>query len=166
MFKRNNKLPETDKKFTLQNPDNEQKSVSKSKKLKTNFFASLSKKITDKYIKKNNKKKDNVVNSETVINLKNKYKWTEIQRIIEQLEIEETDINDLERFFIRNLDMKNSFNKIFAEQMGREFLQSFFCLPVYVVRYQSPSMRLMLNHKNLNADQHQKVIFILFNYKC
>lgn len=101
-----------------------------------NYFDTLRGKTPNKIktLTKKERKKHNVVNIDSILPADYEDESKTWFKEIDPSKLGMGKKNQLEDFFLANMNMRHAFNKVFAQMMGKLFYMSYLCLPVYLFR--------------------------------
>lgn len=120
-----------------------QKQKERKKQQSPNFFLKFKQKVSNKFQNKANKNRK--ISEDKIVELKCDFKWNEFTRKIDFSMFDCGNLNEFERFFIESFGFANAFNEKMVESVGEEFLQSIFCVPVFVAKFAHAQLRAPLN---------------------
>lgn len=113
-----------------------------------NFFAKFKKKLTQKSSKNQQNQRKN-----RVLMVKKGHTWTEFLRQVHFPFTENRPPNAFETFLLENFNFKNAFNRKMVEPLGETFLDSFFCLPVFLGRFQNVKLRTLFDLRKIGRKE-------------
>lgn len=88
--------------------------------------------------------------------LKTEHTWTECIRQVQFPFAESNPPNEFENYLLEGFNFKNAFNKKMVEMLGEGFLESVFCVPVFVGRHRSVQLRSLFDLRHLEKSAQFK----------
>ena len=134
----------------------EKKKRSSTIKESSNFFLKFKQKVKEKMEEKKEAKK-----KKTIVHLKRDFQWKEATREVNTSAFESGQLNSFERFLLENHNLEHAFNKIMLENLGENFAQSPFCIPLWVARMSSVKVRKRLNLEFLEREEQAQEVGVI-----